>query len=115
MNPENPMTEYLCPCCGSKLPAPPDVKVLTEVPLRGIGLQIVKALVRAYPGGIAWDEIYNAAYSGARVPDTAYQVIATRLTDLRRILRPYGWTIPPIGQVRGAAKYRLQALDAKAA
>lgn len=106
------MVEYLCPCCGSKLSAPPNVHALIEAPLRGIRLQIVKTLVRAYPGGVAWSELYDAVYRGAGVPDTAYQVIASRLSELRKQLRPYGWTIPRIGAVQGAAKYRLQALDA---
>lgn len=111
MNPEKPMTEYLCPCCGSKLAAPPRVESLAKVPLRGIRLQIVKALVGAYPGGLTWPELFRVAYGGAREPATAYQVIATSLSELRKMLRPYGWTIPPIGQVRGAARYRLQALS----
>ena len=102
---------YICPCCGSALPEPPDLATLHEMPLRGIKLRIFSTLERAYPFGVEWEALHHAVYSGAHEPETSYQCIAGSLSDLRKRLRLHGWTVPPIGKIRGATKYRLRPLS----
>ena len=101
---------FTCPCCGSTIAAPPDVSALAQV-ATGVKGSVIRQLISVYPKGVSMFDLISEVYSGVCESDNAYHVVAIATSDLRYLLKPYGWTIPSIwggGHDRGS--YKLQPL-----
>ena len=104
------MRSYTCPCCNSTIQAPPDVSALGQL-ATGVKGSVIRQLIASYPRGVTMTDLIAETYRGADEPDNAYHVVAIATSDLRTLLRPYGWTIPRNrGGGHDAAAYRLEAL-----
>jgi len=104
------MTTFTCPCCNSTIQAPPDVTALGSL-ATGVKGAVLRQLIASYPRGVTMYDLISEVYDGASEPDNAYHVVAIATSDLRYLLKPYGWTIPSIrggGHDRGS--YKLQPL-----
>lgn len=101
---------YTCPCCNSPIQAPPDVTALSAL-ATGVKGSVLRQLIATYPVGCQMPDLINEAYRGAAEPDNAYHVVAIAVSELRRHLAPFGWTIPVNrGGGHDRANYRLQPL-----
>jgi hypothetical protein len=105
------MTSFTCPCCNSRIPAPPKVEALADL---GAGhlRKILLALIDAYPKGLTREQIIGHMYDiDADVPLTVEYVVSTQMGNIRKLLQPYGWTVPKnVAGGHAIAVYRLQTL-----
>lgn len=102
----------VCPACGQPIIAHrAQLESLDAAPLSTVRRAIVNRLSRSYPRAVSADDLLADIYSGSREPDHARQALTVQLANLRHILRPYGWTIPPADGGRGnLAMYKLEPL-----
>lgn len=102
---------FTCPCCNSRIPSPPDARVLAEMTQGVVASAILRQLVGVYPKGLSMTDMIKETYRGADEPETSYYVIAAAISRLRKSLPAHGWTIPlNRGGGHDTVIYRLQPL-----
>lgn len=97
------MIELSCPCCGKSMGPVVDPTKIPMSPVR-------QTIVRRLPATI---EQLAAAVNGARsnAPDREYAAIRASIYQIRKVLKPYGWTIDNTRTGGwGAKTYRLMRL-----
>ena len=103
-----------CPCCGSELTEVPTMALLREIALPRHQLQILSALIDAFPRGCTKEFLIDVLYGSE--PDggplTANNIISIYFSHLRPVLADYGWTVSHGRNGPGAhGRYRLMLLD----
>lgn len=102
-----------CPCCGSPVDSVP-VEALTEVTMSFPRKSILRRLAQAYPRHVSSDALMEAVYDGAKTPANPRIVLAVQLHEIRRIVEPFGWTIPRgRGGQGNRAHYRLARIPSE--
>lgn len=93
----------VCPHCGQIIVSA-DVKDLLALKMEGQHAIIIRTLANAYPDEVSVKDIIHELY-GTRSTGAqgATSVLRSQLTRIRKILRPYGWTIPSL--TKGGATY----------
>lgn len=95
MNEHPRIQSYSCPCCGGFIgeAAPLDqVRERVTAPAR----RLIFDLISKRPGkpvlkSVIVDRLYGNRSDGG--PDSAGQVVAAMVSQLRRQIEPFGWTI----------------------
>lgn len=102
----------ICPACGQQIIAHRvPVEALTSAPLSLVRRTIVAKLVERYPLDVSPDTLIAEIYRGSREPEFARSALSVQVSNLRVLLRPYGWTIPSSRPGRGnTSHYRLEQL-----
>jgi DNA-binding response OmpR family regulator len=100
-----------CPCCN-QLIEDVDVNMLRDVKTSLMRYYILEAMINSYPKHLTADQLIDAAYGGARIPDNVRNIISIQVGKLRDKLLDHGWTIPLPKSGRGnEAKYMLEKLS----
>lgn len=100
----------ICPCCGNSIiAARAPIEALEAAPLETQQRLIIRLLVKAYPGAVSTSTILDRLYSGTR--NGGIRSFSTAITRARKLIAPFGWTIPDARQGRGhPGSYRLEPL-----
>lgn len=97
----------VCPCCGAPMSDKIAIEALEFIPVPKMERELLEYLIRRHPRRVSIDQIiehtYGADPNGG--PTDAANVISVRLTNLRRRLATYGWTI---SSGRGSAGQRIR-------
>lgn len=103
----------LCPCCRRPLDDDQqvDVEHLREAPLSKMQKKLLVALIDSHPRAVRTevliDRLWGDDPNGG--PDNPPNVIRTMVTNMRKRLPDYGWTIPlSFGGPGSYGSYRLE-------
>lgn len=111
------MTGIPCPCCGRPMEAPrAPLDDLVSIPMEGKQRGVLEVLQEIYPRAASKEFLIERLYdySGDGPPDTVEQIIKVYVSRLRKVLVPYGWTIPSCRNGRGSHdRYRLAPIEAR--
>ncbi len=104
-----------CPTCGQPMNRDEfPVGALSEADMTPQQQAIIEVLIRAYPDHATVAEISAAIWGDdpMRFPRRKSQAIHVRMSQLRPILREYGWTIPfgKPGRRQDSSRYRLERI-----
>ncbi len=99
-----------CPCCGGEVTKLP-VSALISIPMQPQHRSVAAALASAYPRRLPMGALIDALYANDPNggPEQASNVIIVRVSQLRKKLMPYGWTVSSGVDGPGShAGYRLE-------
>ena len=103
---------HTCPCCGAPINAEAvPVKALAHVRLGHVQGAVLRIMIAAFPEKVQSERLQNAVYGAADdAPENTSQGIKWAVSELRKSLRPYGWTVSKSerGPILGA--WRLERL-----
>lgn len=101
-----------CPTCGQHISeAHVPVGALLDIDFGTSKQRLVAALVGAYPRAVPMERLIHALYGDDEEggPDDAESAIRSMCLQLRKALRPFGWTIPKAHPGRSDEKARRLA------
>lgn len=106
--------KVLCPTCHRPMSEHAPADALKDARLDPQCRIIVTELVAAYPKSVPTVRLFDALYfddpNGG--PDNPRSVVAVKISNLRRQLKPYGWTVPKINIGEGLhGRYRLEPIE----
>lgn len=102
---------HACPTCGHAIEEVP-MHALKDAKLTPQQRVMIAELVSAYPRYISRDGLFDALYqldpNGG--PEDVRTNIAVRISNIRRALAPYGWTVSKQG-FGSSGRYRLEKIS----
>lgn len=98
------MSEFECPFCHHTHEGRAPVDLLAVLKPSRLRRKIVDRLISAYPDGLTFNELRVGIYCSE-------QVLSNLLTDIRRTIKPLGWTIPNIRREDSNHRYRLSPIE----
>jgi hypothetical protein len=109
------VTTIPCPCCGSPMAAGSmAVAALRHLRVPPLDRVVLRILADSYPEAVPIDRIVARAYAGTRDggPVSSADIVKKAVSNLRRTLVPYGWTVPQSPRGHGVTGlYRLERLS----
>lgn len=102
-----------CPTCGHEVEEVPMQAMIDAAALTPQQRIMVAALVKAYPRHLGRDCLFDQMYQfdpdGG--PDNVGNSVAVRMCQIRKAIKPFGWTVSKTNGGKGArGRYRLEKI-----
>jgi hypothetical protein len=86
-------TEYECPFCHHHHTGIAPIEVLRAITKGGTRMRLLSILIDSYPNSVNMRTLEAEVY-GTRGPLCSSAILSNYLSELRKSLAPYGWSIP---------------------